>query len=324
MPPAPTGRRSLLRGAAGALLLPGSAARAEARPPARPVPLDLPEGARLTSLGALRLEEAVTGFHGLSGLHLAEDGRITAISDLARWLTGRVTWRDGKAAGIAGLRTGPLRDGAGQPLARGYPGDAEALARLADGTWLVGFERWHRIRAYAALDGPGRYVEVPRGIERAPGNGGLETLAALADRRWLLLAEQLAAPGPPGLRRGWIGMPGQWLPIAYRPGPGLDPVDAAPLADGGALVLERGFSFLGGFSGRLVRLSRSALSGAQAGQVLEGEEMLRIVPPLPVDNYEAVSVARIDGRDVVVLGSDDNENPLQATWLLFLAIAEGE
>jgi hypothetical protein len=222
------------------------------------------------------------------------------------------------------VRGGPLRDGAGQPLSRGYSGDAESLARLRDGTWLVGFERWHRIRAFRDLDGPGAYVEIPRGLERAPGNGALESIAVLADRRWLLVTEQFAERGAPALRQAWLGTPGQWLPISYRPGYGLDPVDAAPLPDGGALVLERGFSLLGGFSGRLVRISPAALTDARPGTVLEGETLLQLGAPLPSDNFEAVSVARIGGRAVVVLGSDDNENPLQQTYLLFFAMPDGD
>jgi hypothetical protein len=286
------------------------------------VPLQAPIGARLEPLGALLLDSPALRFHGLSGLHLDEGLRLTAIGDLAQWMTARVVLRDGRPAGLEAVRTGPLRDGSGQPLARGHAGDAESLARRPDGTWLVGFERWHRIRAYRDIDGPGTYVEIPRGLERAPGNGGLEALAVLADRRWLLLAEQLSTAGPPGLRQGWLGGPGQWRPLVYRPGEGLNPVDAAALPDGGALVLERGFSILGGFTGRLVRVSPAMLAAAAAGAVLEGEELLRLVAPLPVDNYEAVCVLRVDGRLMVVLGSDDNESPLQSTWLLFFGMPE--
>jgi len=316
--PFPSGlaRRSLLLLATvGSACAAGSGAA-----PASPIALETPPGARLQALGGLVVDEAALGFGGLSGLHLAADLRLTGISDLARWMTARLVLQDGRPAGLAGLRTGRLRDGAGRPLSRGYSGDSESLARLPDGTWLVGFERWHRIRAYAMLDGPGRYVQAPRGLEHAPGNGGLEAMAVLADGRWLLITEQFTVPGQPGTRHAWLGEPGKWLPLAYRPQPGLNPVDAAPLPDGGALVLERGFSLLGGFAGRLVRLPASALTAPQAGAVLEGEELLHLDPPLPGDNFEGVSAARIGGRTVVALVSDDNENPLQRTYLLFFAL----
>ena len=121
------------------------------------------------------------GFGGFSGLHLDDELRLTAVSDLARWMTARLVLRDGRPAGLADLRTGRLRDGAGQPLARGYGGDAEGLARLPDGSWLVSFERWHRLRAFRGFNGPGTYVEAPPGLDRAPFNGGVEALAVLAD-----------------------------------------------------------------------------------------------------------------------------------------------
>jgi hypothetical protein len=319
-------RRTLLSGALLALL--PTACAAQARPAARPQPLQAPAGARLEPLGALLLDAEAIGVAGLSGLHLSPDLRLTAVSDLARWMTARLVLdAQGRPAGLAEIRTGPLRDGSGQPLSRGYTGDAESLARLPDGTWLVGFERWHRIRAFRTIDGPGGYVEVPRGLERAPGNGGLESLAALPDGRLLLLTEGLAPPGGrTALRRTWLGRPGSaWLPLAYRSAEAMSPVDATPLpaeSGGGVLVLERSFSLLGGFGGRLVRIPAAALAAAGAETVLEGEELMRLEPPLPSDNYEGVAAARIGGRTVVVLASDDNENMLQRSWLLFFALAE--
>ena len=318
--PGPASRRSFLAVAAAALV--ACSARGGG-PPARPIALETPPGSRLEALGGLVLDTSVIGFGGLSGLHLSDDLHVTAVSDLARWMRARLVLQpDGRPAGLEGLRTGRLRDGAGQPLPRGFSGDAEALARLPDGTWLVGFEHWHRIRAYADLDGPGAYVDAPRGLLRAPGNGGLEALAVDADGRWLLIAEQLAVPGQPTLRQGWHGRPGRWVPIAYRPAPGLDPVDAAPLHGGGMLVLERRFSLLGGFTGRVVRIPAEALGQAQAGAVLEGEELLRLSPPLPSDNFEGIGAARVSGRTLVALASDDNENPLQRSYLLLFSVAD--
>ena len=292
-------------------------------PAARPLALHaLPPDGRLTPLGALVLDADTIGFGGLSGLHLSDDLRLTAISDLARWMTARLVLRDGRPEGLAELRTGWLKDGAGQPLSRGHNGDSEALARLPDGSWLVGFERWHRIRAYRDLDGPGTYVEAPPGLELAPGNGGLESLAVLADGRWLAITEGFAVLGQRGLRQAWLGRPGGWMPLAYRPSDRFEPADAAPLPDGGALVLERSFSIFAGFGGRLVRLSAAQLRDATPGTVLMGEPILRLAAPLPTDNFEAVGTARHAGQTLVALLSDDNENMLQRSLLLLFALAD--
>jgi hypothetical protein len=326
MPPNRAGRalrrRSFLCAGVGLL---GTVGCAGATPhaPARPLPLaPLPSDSRLEPLGGLVLDTGVIGFGGLSALHLDADLRLTAVSDLARWMTARLVLRDGRPEALAELRTGVLRDGAGRPLPRGYTGDSESLARLPDGGWLVGFERWHRIRAYRDLDAAGSYVQAPSGLELSPANGGLESLAVLADGQWLAIAESSAPAQPQATRPAWLGGPGRWRPVLYQPGEGFSPADAAPLPDGGALVLERSFSLFGGFGGRLVRLSAAQLRDPAPGAVLVGEELLRLAAPLPVDNFEGVSAARIGGRTLVALVSDDNQNPLQRSLLLLFALAD--
>ena len=293
--------------------------------PARPVAVPpLPQGHGLELLGGLELDNAAIGFGGFSGLHLDDDLRLTAVSDVARWMTARLVLRaDGRPAGLADLRTGRLRDGGGRPLARGYAGDAEGLARLPDGSWLVSFERWHRLRAFRALNAPGTYVEAPPGLDRAPFNGGVEAVAVLADGAWLLVTEAMPGGTDPRLRRAWLGGPNAWKTLLYRAAEDFDPADAASLPDGGALVLERRFSLLGGFDGRVVRLTGAQLRGAGAGAVLEGGEILSLSSPLPTENYEALAVARHGGRTLLAVLADDNENMLQRSLLLLFACGAG-
>lgn len=322
-------RRGLLL-AAPALLSAGCvqaqvASPRAAMPAARPLALPALPGSKLEPLGGLVIDNAVLGFGGLSGLHLTDDLQLTAIADIGRWLTARLVLdAQLKPLGLADLRSGPLRDGAGASLPRGFAGDAEGLARLPNGDWLVSFERWHRLRSYARMDAPARYVEAPPELAEAPGNGGLESLAVLADGRWLMIAEGWNVAGQPTrVRRVWLGGPQRgWTRLGYRPEDPMDPCDAHGLPDGGALVLERSFSVFGGFRGRLVRLSARQLAEAAEGQVLEGEELLRLEPPLPTDNYEGVAVARHGGRSLVAVVSDDNQNMLQRTLLLLFAVVD--
>ena len=284
---------------------------------------DLPPGSPLRALGGIEIARHELGFGGLSGLHIAPDLTVTVISDLGRFAEMSLALdAENRPLRLALRRAGRLRDGGGRPLPRGHAGDAEALARLPDGSWLVAYERWHRIRRHADLDGPGTYVEAPPGLDRAATNGGLETLAVLADGRWLAIAEELPLPEAPGLTAGWLGGPGAWVPIGWRAAPSMQPVDAAPLPDGSALVLERGFSLFGGFSARLTRIGAAPLAAARPGSVLAGEEILRFESPLPVDNYEGVAVVRHQGRLLVGVISDDNENRLQRSLLLLFELAE--
>ena len=286
------------------------------------VPLSAPLRPFLRPLGASRLDTAAWGFGGLSGLHLAPDLTLTAISDLGRWWRAPLLLREGRLAGIGEARHGLLRDAGGAPLRRGQPGDAESLVRLPGGDWLVGFERQHRILRYRDLAGAGQPVDTPPGLESAPANGGLEGLALLSDGRLLALAEQKHGQAGPDSRAAWFGtLEGPrilWRAADYLPQPGLDPTDVAGLPAGGALVLERRFSLFGGFTCRLAGVSPERLRGTAP---LSADTWLDLPPDAPAENWEAVAVARHAGRTLVALLSDDNQNPWQETILLLYALA---
>jgi hypothetical protein len=296
-----------------------SAASAKAQIAAQPFALpDLP--GPLRPLGGLVLAPDMLGGGGFSGVHLAPDLTLTLISDRGHWAEARLVLDGLTPIGLQPLRHGPLRDEAGKPIPRGFAADAEALARLPDGTWLVAFERRHRIRAYRRLDGPGAYVAAPPGLEAAPPNGGLESLAVLPDRRLFTIAETFTPPDRPELRHAWLGAPGRWTPLYWQPAPGFHPTDAAILPDSRALVLERRFSLLGGFSARLVMTAPDALRSAREGAVLRGETILMLNDaPLPSENWEAVAVTRLGDQTLVALISDDNESVLQRSLLLLFA-----
>lgn len=314
-------RRALL---AGAVALAGLGACATLRlgsEPASPIPpLALPPGSRLESRGGLLLNRHAIGFGGLSALHVGDDLTLTAISDHGHWLEARLDLGPaGMPLGLSGLRGGMLDMGFPIPLPRSVARDAESLARLPDGTWLIGFERWHRIRAYPRLDGPGRLVEnPPPGIGAQPNNNGLESLAVLADGRWLAVSEGLGVEED--ALRAWLGRPGRWTPLRYRPSPGYVPTDAAPLPDGGALMVERRFSlFEGGFGGRLLHIPAAALAAAGPETVLEAELLL---DSLPRENWEGVSAFRHAGRLWVAMMADDNEMFFQRGLLLLFILRE--
>lgn len=278
-----------------------------------PIPLDGP----LRSLGGFEIDAARLGAANLSGIYLDDELVATMVDDRGRWAQARIDLREGIAHRLVPIASGPLRDGAGRPLPRGRAADAESITRLPDGTWLVGYERWHRMRAYRRLDGPGAYADGPPGLDRAPINGGLEGLTLLADGRLFALTEQLRPPGAPALRQAWIGRPGRWMPVAWQPDPGFVPTDVAGLPDGGTLVLERRFTWLTGFAARVALVSAAALRGVAQGGVLAGETILRLDgDPLPAENWEGIAVARHGGRTIVVMVADDNDSRLQRSLML--------
>lgn len=300
---------------ATALALPGCAV-AQGRITA---PLALPDAGPagpLRLLGGLQIDRHALGFGGLSGAHLTPDRTLSLVSDVGRFATMRLELDSAlRPVALHLLRQGPLLDAAGRPLT-GHWRDAEALARLPDGSWLIAFERRHRIRRYQRLDGPSSDASTPPGLAAAPFNGGLESLAVLPDGRWLAMAEFLAGPEP-GTSQAWIGGARPWQPFAYRPAPGMAPVDAAALPNGDVLVVERGFTLLGGFTARVALVPASALR--QPLPVVAGRELLRLEDPLPPENWEAIAVARIEGQTLVALVSDDNERGFQRSLFLLFA-----
>lgn len=310
------GRRRLLAALGGFGLLAACGADA---PPATPLPpIDLPADAPLVSLGGLLLDRKAIGFGGLSGLYVTPDLTLTAVSDLGRWLQARLVLNEeGQPQGLEALRSGRLSDGLPISLPGKLSRDAESLARLPDGTWLVGYERWHRIRAYDRIDGWGEPSEILPGLRQAPLNGGLESLTVLADGRWLAVAEDLRL-GDSNLRRAWLGRPGAWTLLSYRPTPGYMPTDAAALADGGAVLTERSFSLLGGFHGQLKRVPAASLANPAPNAVLEPETLLDAAT-LPTENWEGVASFPWRGRQLLVLMTDDNEFFLQKGLLLVFA-----
>ncbi|MCW5721678.1 MAG: esterase-like activity of phytase family protein, partial [Devosia sp.] len=91
------------------------------------------------------------------------DFRMIAVGDTGSWFQAQLVMQDDRLVGIRDLDIAPLRDGSGQPLTRGWMADAESLARLPDGRLVVGFERWHRIRAYARPGAAAEFFPAPPG-----------------------------------------------------------------------------------------------------------------------------------------------------------------
>jgi hypothetical protein len=273
-------------------------------------------GDALRPLGGLELHRRAIGFGGFSGLHLAPDLTMTVISDRGPWFAASLLLDGDRPIGLGPLRLGLLRDAQGAPLRRGRLADAEALLRRPDGTWLVAFEGLHRIRAYRDLDAVSTPFEAPPGLDAAPENGGLESLALLADGRLLAITER---KGQDGVVAAWTGGPGGWRRRLYRPAPGFAPTDAAGLPDGGALVLERRFSLLeGGFTCRLVHVTRAALAGE--GEIA-GAPLLLLPPDAPAENWEGVAVLPRGREWWIALLSDDNESLFQRSLFALYAWA---
>lgn len=286
-----------------------------------PLELDL-TGSRdhfgsLTFLAGFELKSADPRFGGLSGLAVAADGSMLyAVSDRGYWVSASMRHdREGRLIGFGVWEIARLLTPEGVPVS-GRQTDAEGLAQDRDGSFIVSFEQEHRLWRYPPSSPPFRIppqaVSTPHELAQAPNNGGIEAVTVLLDGRLLAITEEYE--NPDGSLKAWLIDKEQFAELSYLPSDGYRPTDMTTLANGDLLVLERRHSLLGGWGARIHRLSRDSL---RPGARLKGEEIARIVPPLPVDNFEGIAIwEKEEGGTFLYLVSDDNYSPLQRTLFL--------
>lgn len=299
----------------------------EIRSSSLPLKIDDPAAAvvgRLIWRGGIAMTANTSHFGSWSDLHVAADGRsLTSVSDEGAWLTATIDYDSkGYLAGLSAGRLGQLRGLDGKPIAAKAEADAEGLARLADGSWLVAFERRHRLWRYPTLTDTPAPVEGPAEIGRQPANGGIEALTVLADGRVIAISEDYGRP--PNTAMGWIGEPTAgggylWRSFDYATIPDFRPTAIALLPDGSFATLERAFDMVRGVRCRVMRFDAAQL---KPGATVKPEELARLASPYAVDNLEGIAATTgARGETLLWLISDDNFNPLQRNILLLFELA---
>ncbi|MDP1027704.1 esterase-like activity of phytase family protein [Sphingomonas sp. KR1UV-12] len=279
-----------------------------------PVALDAGDPARrrlgaLMYLGGAVLTSRDRAFGSFSALAVEGD-RFLLVSDgghVVRFRMGS-DWR-ARDVRFAELPSGPRTGWEKRDR------DAESLARdPATGRTWVGFESVNQIWRY----GPGgTRMAAPAAMARWRSNGGAESLARLADGRFVALSE--SPPYGTAMRVGlvWAGDPTERPEPAFRfsyiPAPGYDPSDLTELPDGRLLVLERRLALPFTWSARLVVVERGAI---RPDATVRGREIAMLAAPVLAENFEGVAVVRESGATMLWLVSDDNWLPIQRTLLL--------
>ena len=269
--------------------------------------------------GGISMTGSSPNFGGWSDLHVTPDNHtLTTISDLGSWLTASIEYdSSGNLVGLGQARIGSLRGLDGKPLASKVEADAEGMASMSDGSWLVSFERHHRIWRYPTLDGVPVAINLPEDFARQPENGGVEALTVLPDGRIVAISEEHSMT--PGLLTGWIGQPSaeghySWTAFQYTKIPDFNPTALTQLPDGGFVMLERAFDVARGVRVRVMRFEATEL---QPGSTIRARELARLASPVAVDNLEGVAATKGPrGETLLWLISDDNFNPLQRNLLL--------
>ncbi|MDX5360131.1 MAG: esterase-like activity of phytase family protein [Alphaproteobacteria bacterium] len=296
---------------------------------ARPIALDpeTPERTafgRLEYVGGLVLSSADARFGGISGLEISEDGAdLVAISDRGTWFTARLeSDASHRPVAISDARIAPLLAPNGKPVRDGDH-DAEGLVRTPSGDMLVSFERRHRIWRYPfAQDGVAAIpvpVATPAILARFNYNEGIEALALRpdgGDGRIVAFSERTETPEGDiiGLIQTRDGFEG----LTVAPEGRYHITDAAALANGRLVLLERRFTLIGGVGMRMRLLAPTDLT---PGARIEGEELIDLPARYAIDNMEALaSRAMPDGSTLLYVMSDDNFSPLQRTLLLVFRV----
>jgi len=291
----------------------------------KPVALDSRDPARtklgaLTFLGGWSLDSPNRGFGGISALHVG-DGAVVALSDAGALIRFPLP----RGTSVRG-RIDPLPVGMAPPVAK-RDRDSESMALYGGHAW-IGFEWRGAIWRYATASGDSAgwrsdAHHAPAAMRAWPNNSGAEGIVRLKDGRFLVFSEGamrkdgtsevLEFSGDPALG----GTPARSL--GYRAPDGYRLTDAALLPDGGLLLLNRRFALLEGVSAKLV-VARPPRPGVPA--IIAGNTIADFAAPVTVDNMEALSVIREQGRTIVWIASDDNFSPLQRTLLLKFALDE--
>jgi hypothetical protein len=272
------------------------------------------EFGRLEFLNGFQLRSRDPRFGGLSGLTIGAGGRLYSVSDAGYWVSAQmIVDSEARLLDLSDWDIQPLLSTTGAPVTDPLH-DAEALARAPDGSFMVSFEKVHRIWRYPpppitfhSLPVP---VPIPANVGKAPSNGGMEGIAVFSDNRLLALTEEFQ--NPDGSFKGWLIEDEQFFELSYLPSEGFRVTDCAALSNGDVIVLERRYVPFGILSARLT-LVRGP--NVRPGAKLVGEELLKLEYPLNVDNFEGVAVQEDSRGTIIYIVSDDNYHPLQRTLL---------
>jgi hypothetical protein len=281
---------------------------------------------KLVWRGGLVLTSPSPHFGGWSGLVIDANGKeFLSISDAGTWMSGRLDYDKDRPAGMSGVRLGPLQAPSGETFAGKSTRDAEGLALTAgtpvDGSALVSFERKHRILKFdvkgGVLSAATGTVPLPAAAQSLPGNSGIEAITVLrgGPRKDELVAFAESEHDARGNHIGWLWVDGTPQEFYLSNPRDFDVTDAAGLADGSLLVLERRFRWSEGVKMRLRLIRRDEL---QPKAVIDAEVLIEADPNREIDNMEGLAVhTGSGGETVVTMISDDNFNKgLQRTLLL--------
>jgi hypothetical protein len=285
-----------------------------------PADPDRSEIGQLTYLGGLDIPRMGQDIGGLSGLRWdADSGRLLAITDDARWVWLTLEELDGRLVGLRSVASGPLLGLEGEVLSGKAMGDSESLTRSAEGGWLVGFERTHRVWRYPELESIPVATEIdPEALLGELGNNqGLEAMTSFAGQ-WIGCVEARTGAERPNCTRFSADGESESFSAGFLPSIaqlGAVPTDADTSSDGTTYMLYRDYGPTKG---------NSIVVGTIGPDLTEGSELMVLTPPLTTDNFEGLAVREEGENTFLYIVSDDNFSGRQRTLLMKFALNSEE
>jgi hypothetical protein len=273
---------------------------------------------KLQFLGGLELTSPDSkDFGGLSGFAWTARDRFVAISDRGHYMSARLQLTGGRPSGVDQAEINILPySGKGK---RRHRMDSEGLDIVGNHLW-VSFEGLDRLAIYQPLSSGKLKVRKTYYPQKAivqlnEDNKGFESIAVAPDTSphkgaVVILSENV----PKHSVMGWIFKNGAYQAFSLPKVGSLRPTDAAFLANGDLVIVERSFSLLGGLKIQLRRIfSKDLKAGSIPGVGTLFSGNLRY----ELDNIEGLAVQDMpDGSSILTLVSDDNFSSLQRTLLL--------
>jgi hypothetical protein len=272
--------------------------------------------------GGLTLASEYNAFGGLSGIVLRNDCEdMLAISDNGTWFKAKLTYTGNTLTGLTTPRMEPVRDSKGRPQAIKLWADAEAITPLQSGKIGVAYERKVRFGTYdiagKGLSAPFKLMPHPRGIDRGPENGEVESFGQLPSGDFIAIAERQRDAA--GNTLAWIWRGNTATSFSIERYSSYNVTDLAVLADGSVLTLERSFTRTS-LPGMAIR--RFKPGGITNGKLVKPDLLLEASLPLyAIDNMEGIALCERHGETRITLVSDNNFSTiLQSTVLLQFAL----
>ena len=292
-----------------------SAIRVHARPitPDRFI-IGTAPGLPLSVTGAWHLTSDNPDFGGLSALHVS-GGALTMVSDKGALVRLGVDAASQEWEGTVS----PLPPKCGASSLSDNNDTESLVSDQRTGALWIGFESRNVICRIADVAAGGSLVVAPKGMADWGATSGPEAMVRRRDGSFLVFQEKPVRLAKTGevivFSREPTANGSKSTVMHYRPPSGFLPVDAAELPDGRLLILSRRFALPFQFTSRI---SVVPVDRVQLGKELKGPIVARIDDPRIADNFEGLSVERLDDRLILWLVSDDNFMKAQRTILLRL------